>query len=592
MFPVMLQVAGRPCLVVGGGGVALRKAQALVAEGARVTVVAPRVTAALEEMAERGELAVERRPYRAGEAAGYRLVLAATDDREVNRRVFEDAEAAGIWVNVADDPELCSFHLPGRVRRGHLEIDVSSGGRAPFAVRRLRALLESMLEPEWATWMEAAARFRRMVLRAGLDREGQAAAFDRFMEETVDREGLRIRVPGDAEMASWATGTAAGDAAAGAGSPPVSPEPETAGKGFVSLVGAGPGCPGLLTERGRRRLLEADAVVFDRLATGALPTDLPASTELHPVGKTAGRHPVPQEEIVELLLRLAREGRRVVRLKGGDPYVFGRGAEEAEALAAAGIPFEVVPGVTSGIGGLAWAGIPATNRREAVRVTLLTAHECSKPEGSQVRWDLLARDRAATLVGYMGLTVLPQVVSRLLQEGMDPATPAAVVERAATSAQRRVTAPLERLAEAAREAGLRPPALFVVGPTVRHVEALDWFGRLPLAGRRLVVMARHGEHIRALEDGGAEVVPLPVPVTPAARLVAACRPLTGCLMWDPSEVEVMDDERQAGSWGGDPVAWCVGPEAAGRARDLGWPRVVELDREVERGQLVERIAAS
>ncbi len=590
MFPVMLQVAGRSCLVVGGGGVALRKAQALVAEGAKVTVVAPEVVAPLEEMAARGELEIERRPYRPGEAAGHRLVLAATDDREVNRRVFDDGEAAGVWVNVADDPELCAFHLPGRVRRGSLEIDISSGGNAPFAVRRLRSLFEARLEPEWSEWMEAAARFRRMVLASGLDRAAQEAAFDRFMERTVDGETLRIRVPGDEEMASWIGSGPSREGAAPTGSPePCGPERD--GKGFVTLVGAGPGCPGLLTVRGRRRLMEADAVVFDRLATGALPTDLPPETELHPVGKTAGRHPVPQEEIVALLLRLAREGRKVVRLKGGDPYIFGRGAEEAAVLASAGVPFEVVPGVTSGIGGLAWAGIPATNRREAVRVTLLTAHECSKPEGSQVRWDLLARDPAATLVGYMGLTVLPDVVARLLEEGMDPATPAAVVERAATSAQRRVVATLSGLPEAVAAAGLRPPALFVIGPTVRHAEELDWFARRPLAGQRLAVMARHRELVEALEDGGAEVVVLPLPVTPAARLVAACRPLTGCVLLDPAEVEVMDEERQAGAWGDDPVAWCVGEPAAQRARDLGWPRVWSLSVEVGCERLVDEIAA-
>jgi len=163
----------------------------------------------------------------------------------------------------------------------------------------------------------------------------------------------------------------------------------------------------LLTLRGYRRLMAADAVVYDRLAAPALPCDLPGSVELHCVGKTAGRHPVPQEEINAMLIRLAREGKRVVRLKGGDSYVFGRGGEEAEVLAAAGVPFEVVPGVTSGIAAPAWAGIPVTHRREAVRVTLLTAHECAKSGGPQVRWDLLAQDEASTIVGYMGVTALP-----------------------------------------------------------------------------------------------------------------------------------------------------------------------------------------
>ena len=197
----------------------------------------------------------------------------------------------------------------------------------------------------------------------------------------------------------------------------------------VSLVGAGPGCPGLLTVRGRRRLAEADAVVYDRLAAGALPCDLPDTVELHAVGKAAGGHPVPQDEINALLVLLARAGKRVVRFKGGDPYVFGRGGEEAEALAAAGIPYEVVPGVTAGVAALAWAGIPATHRGEAVRLSLVTAHDAIQGEDPAVRWDLLAADDRATLVGYMGVAALPEVVARLLEAGMDPATPAAMIEQ-------------------------------------------------------------------------------------------------------------------------------------------------------------------
>jgi len=463
VYPVMLELRERRCLVVGGGGVALRKVQGLVEEGARVTVVAPAAVEPLEAMAAAGQISWERRQYRSAEASGYALVFAATDDREVNAQVFRDAEEAGIWVNVADDPELCSFHLPARLRRGELQLAIASAGEAPFAVRRLRDLLERRFGPEWGEWLAAAARFRDELRRLGLPGPQQEASFDRFFESTVDGDRLTARVPTGAELQEW---LAAGGDLPGtdeAAPPPAKDVAPSTGAGLVSLVGAGPGCPGLLTVRGRRRLMEADAVVYDRLAAAALPCDLPPAVELRPVGKAAGSHPTPQEEINALLVRLARAGKRVVRLKGGDPYVFGRGGEEAEALAEGGIPFEVVPGVTSGVAALAWAGIPATHRREAVRLSLVTAHEALKGDASQLRWDLLAGDDHATLVGYMGVAALPETVARLLEAGMDPATPAAVIEQGTTSAQRRVVAAVAALPTEVARAGIEPPALLVIG---------------------------------------------------------------------------------------------------------------------------------
>jgi uroporphyrinogen III methyltransferase/synthase len=359
----------------------------------------------------------------------------------------------------------------------------------------------------------------------------------------------------------------------------------------VSLVGAGPGDPGLLTLRGRERLLAADAVVYDRLAAGALPTDLPANVELHGVGKEAGHHPVPQEEINALLVRLAREGKRVVRLKGGDPYVFGRGGEEAECLAAAGVGFEVVPGVTSGIAAAALAGIPVTHRREAVQVTLLTAHECAKSDGTQVRWDLLAQDPNATLVGYMGASALPGAVARLLAAGMSPGTPAAMVEQGTTSAQRSVISTLASLPDAVKRAGLKAPALFVIGPTVRHADTLNWSIRRPLAGERLAVPTEAVELRTALEEAGAEIVPVSWPVTSAARIVLGARPLTGCIVRSAAEVEAFDEERSACGWDSPWTAWCLRNDATERARQRGWTRIEVVDGTDERACAADVIAA-
>jgi uroporphyrin-III C-methyltransferase/precorrin-2 dehydrogenase/sirohydrochlorin ferrochelatase len=577
----MLRVRDRRCLVVGGGGVALRKAQSLVEEGARVTVVAPEAVEPLHELARRGRLSLELRPYRAGEAVGYALVFTATDRRDVNHQVYDDADGAGVWVNAADDPELCSFHLPARVRRGPLQLAVASSGEAPFAVRRIRQLLETRFGPEWGEWADAAARFRTRVRELDLGPAERERCFERFFDETVDRDRLSARVPTRSEERRWeeastADGPTARPGSSGSGPRRLAHDPPRR-PGLVSLVGAGPGCAGLLTVRGRQRLMEADAVVYDRLAAGVLPCDLPSRIELHCVGKTAGNHPVPQEEINAQLVRLSREGKRVVRLKGGDPYVFGRGGEELEVLQAEGVPFEVIPGITSGVAAPGWMGIPVTYRGEAVKVTLLTAHECVKRSGPQVRWDLLAQDPSSTLVGYMGVTTLPRVVESLLEGGMDPAMPAAMIERGTTARQRSVVSTVAELPAAVEREGLAAPALFVIGPTVRHAERLDWFRAQPLAGERLVVSSAADDLVRRLEDAGAEVVAGPSPMTPAARVVIGSAPLTGCVLRSRAEVEWLDEERGGAGWELNPVAWCLNAEAADRARELGWRRVERVD---------------
>ena len=587
MYPVTLNIMGRRCLVVGGGWVALRKVEGLLAERARVTVVTPEAVAPLGTLGKEEAIALEKRAYRPGEAASFSLVFAATDDREVNRRVSEDAASAGVWVNVADDPALCTFHLPARLRRGSLQLSIASAGEAPFVVRRLRAFLERRFGPEWAGWIEAAGRFRADVRALGLSRDESERRYDLFFDATVDTRRIKARVPLSEELARWLSPVP---------ETPESPRRREKGKGFhaghasfgeargtwglVSLVGGGPGDAGLLTLRGRERLLCADAVVYDRLAATALPCDLPAHVELHCVGKEAGHHPVPQEEICALLVRLARKGKRVVRLKGGDPYVFGRGGEEAEALSAAGVPFEVVSGVTAGIAVPAYAGVPPTHRKEAVRVTLLTAHESRKENGSQVRWELLAADPHATLVGYMGVTSLPQTVEKLVAAGMDRLTPAAVVERGTTSAQKTVRSTLAELPAAVEREGIEPPAMFIIGTVVRHAETLDWFGKRPLSGERLVIVAPGGDLGTELDRCGAEVVEIPLPVTPAARVVLGALPITGCILRSPEEAEALDEERDGPGWDSSKVvAWSLSPAAAGRARLLGWRNLVQIPEE-------------
>jgi uroporphyrin-III C-methyltransferase/precorrin-2 dehydrogenase/sirohydrochlorin ferrochelatase len=593
LYPVTLSLRGRRCLVVGGGAVALRKVLGLLEEGAQVTVVTPEAVADLEEQARSGRVILEKRAYRPGDATGYALVLAATDQRDVNRRIFDDAEAAGIWVNVADDPELCSFHLPARVRRGPLEIAIASGGSAPFATRRLRQVLERRLGPEWGPWAETAARFRDDVRQQGLPVSARERAFELFFTETVDGAGLRARVPSAGEQAAWidAARTDGGDDQTSPAPQRVHSPRGDGARGFVSLVGAGPGCAGLLTLRGHQRLRAAQDVVYDRLAVPALPCDLPAEVRLHPVGKEAGQHPMPQDEINALLVRLGQEGRRVVRLKGGDPAVFGRGGEEAEALAAAAIPFEIVPGVTSGVAVPAWIGVPVTHRGEAVRLTLVTAHESIKRDGPQVRWDLMAQDAHATIVGYMGVTALPNVVAELLRSGMSPKTPAAMVQHGSTAAQRSVVSTLAELPDAVAKADLGPPGLFVIGPSVEHAHRLDWVSQRPLGRDRLVVPAAATDEVEALEEAGAEVIAVPRPITPAARIVMRALPLTGCVMRSREDVEALDEERDSLEWRDGAAVWCLGDETAERARARRWPGVQRVEAGSSASDLVERIRA-
>jgi uroporphyrin-III C-methyltransferase/precorrin-2 dehydrogenase/sirohydrochlorin ferrochelatase len=595
VYPVMLSLSGRPVLVVGGGEVALRKVEGLLAEGAKVTAVAPEVVPALDALAGRGEIELRRRAYREGDAAGFALVFAATDDRAVNARVSEEGRARGIWVNVADDPELCTFHLPARVQRGALQLAVASRGGAPFVVRRLRQVLERRFGAEWAEWIEAAARFRQDVRDLDLARADAERRFDAFFTETVDVERLRARVPTDAELATWLAPPRDADAATGklvplrrSATPRARAEGVAAQPALVSLVGAGPGDAGLLTVRAKQRLRAARAIVYDRLAEPALPCDLGPDVELHCVGKEAGHHSVPQEETNALLVRLAREGKRTVRLKGGDPFVFGRGSEEAEALIRAGVPWEVVPGVTAALGATACAGIPVTHRGESVRVTLVTARESAKGDGPQVRWDLLAQDRNATLVGYMGVSRLPEVAEKLVAAGMPPSTPAALVAQGSMAGQRTVVSTLAGLHDAGVAAGIHPPALFVIGPTVRHAAALGWFASRPLSGERLGIFAPAADLGAALDVAGAQLLEAARPLPPAARVALGAAPLTGWILRSASEVDAVEDDRAAAGLDADVRAYCLGREAADRARSLGWGRVVELG---EGGGAEELLAA-
>lgn len=556
MYPIMLDLRDRPCLLVGAGPIAHRKLLSLLAEGARVTVVAPTAIEPVAQLAAEGTIAFRRRPFAEADVDGAALVFVATGKPEVDAQVTRAAKARGVLINVADVPALCDFHLPSRIIRGDFQMAIASGGNAPFAVRRLRQLLDAKLGPEWTEWMSAAKRFRQRVQAATLPPAAADHAFDRFVAGTVDPSTLAARVPTADEEAAWMSGDAA------------------AQHGRVALVGAGPGNPGLLTVRGLQLLRDADAVVYDRLAIPAIPLDLPDHIEMISVGKEAGHHPVPQEEINQILLRLARAGKKVVRLKGGDPFVFARGGEEAMVLREAGIACEIVPGVTAGIAAPAAAGIPVTFRREAVRLTFVTAHEGGTP---QVRWDLLAQDHHATLVGYMGVSNLAEVKASLMTAGMSGDTPAALIERATLPEQRSVRTTLAALPEAAQRLQIQSPAIFVIGAVVARAEALGIDSPAPLHGLRVGVFAPACTQALALQSAGAQLLVAPSPLPRSARLVLAAAPPSGWLVRGTAELDTLARERPATDFLGNMPLWCSDAALATRAREMGFADVSVLD---------------
>ena len=293
----------------------------------------------------------------------------------------------------------------------------------------------------------------------------------------------------------------------------------TSRTGKVYLVGAGPGDPGLITENGRRALEKCDAIVYDHLASLELVVPLGRRVERYYVGKSAGQHTLQQDQIEELLVKLAQEGKTVVRLKGGDPYVFGRGGEEAITLRKNGIPFEIVPGITAGIAGPAYAGIPVTHRKKAVFTIFLTAHEAGDKSASQIPWKLLGGAEHGTIVGYMGVKTLPETVKRLTAEGMSPDTPAALIEKGTTGVQRTIKGTLATIAELAVRENIQPPALFVIGKVVNLRDEIGETGDLPLKGKTIMITRpgdQAGEMYRELRGMGAEILPLPSIATEAA----------------------------------------------------------------------------
>jgi uroporphyrin-III C-methyltransferase/precorrin-2 dehydrogenase/sirohydrochlorin ferrochelatase len=460
LYPLFADLSGRQVLVVGGGVVGERKVAALLESGARVTVGAPDLTPALLGWVNDGQVQWLQGPFEDDWLQQAWLVIAATSDAELHRHIAALADARRIFVNVVDDAEQSSFHVPAVIDRAPVTIAISSGGHAPMLARLLRERLEVLIDPVIGSVATLLAQMRQRIRTRLPDIALRRRFYERLLNGPV--QSLLRR-------GQWALAEASTERLLDA--------TETKPAGSVVLLGAGPGDPGLLTLRGLRALNEADVILHDRLVSVEVLGLARRDAERIEVAKQAGNHHTTQEQIHALMLEHAGAGRRVVRLKGGDPFVFGRGGEELEFLRSHGIPYEVVPGITAALACAAYAGVPLTHRDHAQSVRLVTAH-CQQSIDT-LDWPALAQERQ-TLAVYMGIGELGLIAQQLIEHGRAASTPFALVENGTRAEQRVVVGTLANLVEQAARHGVRSPALLIIGEVAGLATSLSWFGSRPL----------------------------------------------------------------------------------------------------------------
>lgn len=460
-LPLFADLQDRPVLVVGGGDVAARKIALLRRAGARVQVVARTLCPELQALREEQQIAWLATAFDEAQLDPVFLVIAATDDNTLNSRIFAAANARQKLVNVVDDQPKCSFIFPSIVDRSPLVVAISSSGTAPVLARLLREKLEALLPANLGQMAQVAGQWREKVKQ----RYRKMSDRRRFWERAFN--GL------------FASQMAAGNVSAAQQTLDRELDSEQNPQGEIILVGAGPGDSGLLTLRGLQVMQLADVVLYDHLVSDEVLELVRRDADLICVGKRAGAHSIAQEETNALLVQLAREGKRVVRLKGGDPFIFGRGGEELQAARAANIPFQVVPGITAAAGATAYAGIPLTHRDYAQSVLFITGH--CRADGSDIDWPSLARARQ-TLAIYMGTVKAAQISAALIAHGRAPETPVAVIGRGTRQDQQVLTGTLEQLEALAHSAP--SPALLVIGEVVNLHGQLAWFQHSAQQGAR------------------------------------------------------------------------------------------------------------
>lgn len=456
-LPIFTNLKNRPVLVVGGGTVAQRKVDMLLKAGARVSIVAKQLNTTLQTQHTSGNVQWLGRDFSESQLDNVYLVIATTDDAALNRRVFDTAEAKQRLCNTVDDQAHCNFIFPAIIDRSPIQLAISSGGTAPVLARLLREKLEALLPQNLGKMAQTAARWRQRVKEALPSISQRRRFWERLFTAPTFQHLTATHQPDetDAFLAEQLS----------------TPQPN---QGEVTLVGAGPGDAGLLTLKGLQKIQAADVVLYDALVSEQILELVRRDAEKIFVGKRAGNHHVRQEETNRMLVELARQGKRVVRLKGGDPFVFGRGGEELETLKAAGITFEVVPGITAALGATAYAGIPLTHRDHAQTAMFITGH--CRVDGKTLSWSTLAQGNQ-TLVVYMGTIKAAELAAGLMANGRSGDTPAAVISKGTLPEQKVYLGRLKDLPELAAQA--ESPALMVIGETAALRQELAWFGTAP-----------------------------------------------------------------------------------------------------------------
>ncbi|PKB86291.1 uroporphyrinogen-III C-methyltransferase [Ewingella americana] len=457
-LPIFADLRQRPVLVVGGGEIAARKIDLLLRAGAAVRIVAQSLSSELEHRLQQSQVSWLAKQFEPQQLDDVFLVIAATDDAALNAEVFEQANRRQLLANVVDDQPKCSFIFPSIVDRSPIVVAISSSGTAPVLARMLREKLETLLPTSLGKMAEIAGSFRDRVKQ----RFSSMTARRRFWEQTFDGRFASLVTAGQIPEAEQVLQHQLDN-------------PESiARNGEVTLVGAGPGDAGLLTLRGLQVMQQADVVLYDHLVSDEILDLVRRDADRICVGKRAGSHSVAQEETNRMLVELAQQGKKVVRLKGGDPFIFGRGGEELQAVSAAGIPFQVVPGVTAAAGATAYAGIPLTHRDYAQSVMFITGH--SRPDGNGMQWETLAKGNQ-TLAIYMGTVKAAEISQQLIAHGRAASTPVAVIGRGTRVDQQVLTGTLDNLELLAQQAPT--PALLVIGEVVALHDKLAWFGHQP-----------------------------------------------------------------------------------------------------------------
>ncbi|CAM3649571.1 siroheme synthase CysG [Parendozoicomonas haliclonae] len=454
-LPLFLDLKQKHVLVIGGHDVALRKVRLLLSAGATIRLVALDILPELRALLSGGSHQVICRAYQADDLDGVQLVIAATENMTVNQAVAQDAQARHLFVNVVDGPDLGNAIMPAIVDRSPIVVALSSGGKAPVLARMLRARLESLIPAGYGRLAALAGRFRDQVKLKFSTLNERRYFWERMFEGAVAEQALAGQLERAEEMMAEAL--------------------EQQGQittGEVYLVGGGPGDPDLLTFKALRLMQQADVVLYDRLVSKEVLNLCRRDADMIYVGKRRDQHAVPQGNINQLLIDLAKGGRRVLRLKGGDPFIFGRGGEEIESLAEEGIPFQVVPGITAASGCASYAGIPLTHRDHAQSVRFVTGH--LKDGSIDLHWqDMATPDQ--TLVFYMGLMGLREICRQLVAHGRDPQTPVALVQQGTTSRQKVWTGTLNTIADIIEGEEVAPPTLIIVGSVVSLHQTLNWF---------------------------------------------------------------------------------------------------------------------